>query len=352
MPSSRQHDQTVIRFGDRAVGDGAPCFVIAEIGANHNRDMDLARRMIDAAVGAGADCVKFQTFKADQHYSRLSPRVSSHPDIDIHTLIEQTEIDRDWLAPLKNHTEAQGAVFLSSIGDTEALALLEGLDVCGYKNTSFELTDLDLIGAMAATGKPLILSTGMADMDDIRRAVEVCRRAGNDQVILLQCTSLYPAPAHLSNLRAMAAMRDAFGLLTGYSDHTEGDQVPLAAVALGACVVEKHFTTDRSLPGPDHFFAMEPDGFRTMVSRLREVEAALGDGVKDGPRREERENFEIGRRSLHAAVDIPAGAVITTDMLCVKRPGLGIPPHRRGELVGRTARADIKADQWITWDAV
>lgn len=205
---------------------------------------------------------------------------------------------------------------------------------------------------MAKTGRPIILSTGMADWMDIQRAVDACRQVGNDKVVLLQCTSLYPAPAYLSNLRAMRVMRDAFCVLVGYSDHTEGDHICLASVAMGACMIEKHFTLDRRLSGPDHPFATEPGPLKQMMLRLREVEAAMGDGTKTGPRPEEREMFEKGRRSIHARRKIALGEVITSDMLITKRPGLGISPHLSDLIIGRVARVDIEEDQWITWDMI
>ena len=339
-------------IGGRPVGQGRPCFVIAEIGSNHNHDMDLARRLIDAAAAAGADAVKFQTFRAKDHYSKNTPGFAYLDGRDTYALIESLELDRAWQAPLQAHARERGVHFFSSPCDADAVAGLKALDVPAYKVASFDLPDLELIRLMAETGKPVILSTGMADMDDVRRGVEACRAAGNDRVALLQCTSLYPAPVGLSNLKAMAAMADAFDAVVGYSDHTEGDHVALAAVAMGASVVEKHFTLDRSLPGPDHPFAIEPAEFAAMMRRLREVEAALGDGAKTGPRDQECEMFEKGRRSLHARTDIAAGTVITDDMLCAKRPGYGIAPFRRAEVVGRTARVDVKADQWITWNMV
>tara|TARA_B100001179_G_C18398336_1_gene320568 strand:- start:22 stop:639 length:618 start_codon:yes stop_codon:yes gene_type:complete len=205
---------------------------------------------------------------------------------------------------------------------------------------------------MAQTGRPLILSTGLADWMDIQRAIDTCRDVGNRNLVLLQCTSLYPAPPHLSNLEAIKVMRDAFGVLTGYSDHTEGNHVCLASVALGACVIEKHLTLDRKLVGPDHPFSMEPTQFKEMMQRLRDVEAALGDGTKTGPRSEEREVFEQGRRSLHAKIRIPKGAVIKREMITAKRPGLGIPPYLLDLIIGRVARSDIEADQWITWTMI
>ena len=341
-----------IKIGGRPVGDGYPCLVIAEIGSNHNHEFDRAIAMIDAAVDAGADAVKFQTFRADEHYSRKTPGFKYLDDADTHALIKSLEIDRSWHRPLKEHAESRGVVFFSSPCDSEAIQELAALDTAAYKIASFDLPDLGLIKEMAEIGKPVLLSTGMADWGDIERAVAACRSVDNDQVVLLQCTSLYPAPESLSNLAAMAAMRERFGVIAGYSDHTLGDEVALASVALGSAVIEKHFTLDRSLPGPDHAFAIEPHELANMVERIRHVESALGDGDKSGPRPEEQDMFEKGRRSLHARVAISRGQKITDDMLVVKRPGLGIPPFEQDGVVGRTAKADIEEDQWITWDMI
>lgn len=339
-----------IQIGKRSVGDGASSFVVAEVGSNHNQDFDTARRLIDAAAEAGAAAVKFQTFRAAEHYSRKTPGFAYLDDRDTFSLIESLELNRDWHGPLKEHAEACGVEFFSSPCDADAVSELASLDVPAYKVASFDLPDTGLIEHMAKTGKPVILSTGMADMDDIRRGVEACRAVGNDQIVLLQCTSLYPAPAHLSNLRAMETMRHTFDCLVGYSDHTLGDHVTIAAVTRGACLIEKHFTLDRDQPGPDHPFAINPAELTEMVRRIRDVEAAIGDGVKDGPRSEEREMYEKGRRSLHARRNISAGERIAEDMLTVKRPGYGISPHEAKKVIGSIAKVDIKADQWITWD--
>lgn len=337
-------------IGGRTVGDAQPCFVIAEIGSNHNQDFDLARRLIDAAAQSGVDAVKFQTFRASSHYSKKAPSFDYLNNVDTHELIRSLELDRSWQADLKHHAEERGVAFFSSPCDSDAIAGLAALDVPAYKVGSFDLTDDGLITEMAAIGKPLILSTGMATWMDIQFAVDAARRAGNDQIILLQCTSLYPAPAHLSNLRAMASMHSVFGTLVGYSDHTMGDHIALAAVAMGACMIERHFTLDRTLPGPDHPFAIEPHEMTEMMRKIREIEAAFGDGFKNGPRQEELEMAEKGRRSLHARVPIAAGQSIGADMLVAKRPGLGIPPFLKSQVVGRIARTDIDADQWITWE--
>jgi sialic acid synthase SpsE len=341
-----------IFIGDVAVGDGQPCFIIAEIGSNHDNNLDQARKLIDEAAKAGVDAVKFQTFRAAEHYSRYTPGFEYLDSQNTFELIKSLEMDRSWHAVLKEHAEAQGVAFFTSPCDPDAVAELAALEAPAYKVASFDLPDVELIGQMARTGKPVILSTGMANREDIQRGVQACRSNGNEQVVLLQCTSLYPAPADLSNLRAMATMRADFDCLAGYSDHTEGDSVAVASVAMGACMIEKHFTLDSSLPGPDHTFAIEPQALAALVRKVRDVEAALGDGLKDGPRAAEREMFEKGRRSLHTKVDIAAGQVIETSMLTVKRPGLGISPAQQAEVVGRVAKMDIAADHWITWNMI
>jgi len=331
------------------VGTGQPCYVIAEIGSNHNQDFGLACEMILAAAEAGADAVKFQTFKASEHYSRRTPKFNYLKDLDPHDLIQSLELDRSWQVDLKKYAESQGVAFFSSPCDSEAIQGLATLDVPAYKVASFDLTDDRLVSEIAQQRKPVIISTGMATWMDIQLAVNACLKEGNKDIILLQCTSLYPAPASLANLAAMGSMRSAFGLHTGYSDHTEGDHFCLAAVAMGACVIEKHFTIDRKLPGPDHSFAMEPLEFKEMIDKIRQIEQGIGDGIKDGPREEEKEMAEKGRRSLHAAIAIAKGEVITPEMLVIKRPGLGVTPYLRNEVVGRKARVDIQADDWITW---
>lgn len=341
-----------VRIAERTVGAGHPAYVIAEVGSNHNGDFDVARRLIDTAAAAGVDAVKFQTFRASDHYSRRTPGFGYLDNTDTYSLIESLELDRSWHAPLKSHCEGAGVTFLSSPCDAEAIDELTTLGMAAFKVASFDLPDTGLVGHAARSGRPVILSTGMACWADIQAGVGACRAANNDQIVLLQCTSLYPAPAALSNLCAMHAMRRAFGTVVGYSDHTEGDHVALAAVAMGASVIEKHFTLDRTMDGPDHPFAIEPAELGAMMRRLREVESAIGDGRKEGPHAEEREMFEKGRRSLHARRAIASGQTITEEMLAVKRPGFGIAPSMRDIVVGRAARTDIEPDQWITWDMI
>lgn len=342
-----------IEIQGKKIGDGEPCFIIAEVGSNHNQDFSLALKLIDKAAEAGVDAVKFQTFKADAHVSKFAEMPSYLDGYDsIHDLIKSLELDRDWQKPLKEYAESKGLIFFSSPCDYQAVDQLEELNVPAHKIASFDLPDLDLVEYIARTQKPILMSTGLADWMEIQRAVDVCRAVGNNNILLFQCTSLYPAPAKLSNLSAMLTMKHAFNVVTGYSDHTMGDNIPVASVAMGASAIEKHFTLDRSMEGPDHAFAIEPEELKVMVAKIREVEAAIGTGVKSGPREEEMDMYHKVRRSLHAAKDIAEGEVITEDMLVSKRPGFGVPIYLKGILIGRSAKKAIPKDSWISWDLV
>jgi sialic acid synthase SpsE len=342
-----------LRIGPRWVGDGAPCFVIAEAGANHNRDLGMARELIAVAAEAGADAVKFQTYSAETLYSKRTPRftyLDGVSDKSTWDLIKSIELPRDWQPLLAEEARARGILFMSTPFDHRAVDELQALGVPAFKIASFEIVDLPLVRRAAATGKPLVISTGLADLEDVQDAVAACEAEGNRQVVLLQCASLYPAPPARVNLRAMATMRQAFGVPTGLSDHTLGIHVPVAAVALGAAVIEKHYTLSRSLPGPDHPFAIEPGELTAMVRQIRDVEQALGDGRKGAPHPDEVEMYQKARRSLIAARAIPRGTRIEADMLTIKRPGFGIKPKYASQVVGRTARVDIEEDAVITWD--
>ena len=338
------------------VGDGAPCFVVAEAGANHNRDFEVAKRLIDVAFEAGADAVKFQTYSADTLYSRKTPRFKYLKDMaeaDTHALLKSIELPRDWQRRLAEHARAKGIAFFSSPFDTVAVDELHEIGVPLFKIASFELVDLPLIEYTASKGRPVVLSTGMATMGEIEDALTACRKVGNDQVILLQCASLYPSPPELINLRAMETMRAAFGCPVGLSDHTLGIGVAIGAAARGAAMLEKHFTLDRKMTGPDHPFALEPGELRAMVVGIREVEQALGDGRKAGPSPAEAEEmYGLARRSLVAACRIPRGTPIQREMITVKRPGFGIKPALMHIVIGRPAKVDIDADDVITWEMV
>jgi N,N'-diacetyllegionaminate synthase len=342
-----------VRIGQRWVGDGEPCFVIAEAGANHNRDLAMGKQLIDVAADAGADAVKFQTYSAETLYSKKTPRFSyleGVSDKETWDLIKGIELPREWQGELAAHAARRGIPFLSSPFDHRAVDELDALEVPAYKIASFEIVDLSLIGYAAAKGRPMILSTGLASYEDIADALHACATAGNQDVVLLQCASLYPAPPARLNLRAMATLRQAFAVPVGLSDHSLGIHLASAAVALGASVVEKHFTLDRSLPGPDHPFAVEPAELKEMVRQIREVEAALGDGRKLGPAPEEEEMHRKARRSLIAARAIPKGTRVERSMIAIKRPGFGIRPKFIDLVVGRVAQVDIDEDAPLTWD--
>ncbi len=343
-----------IKINDSLVGYNRPAYIIAEAGSNHNQDFDVAKALIKSAAEAGADAIKFQTFRAKDHYSKHTPGFNYLKEQgyqqSTYELICSLEINRDWHALLIDYAKLMGITFISSPCDTDAVDQLVELNIEAFKVASFDLPDVCLIRHMAKYGKPMILSTGMADYADIKAAIQACYMEDNENIILLQCTSLYPAPAHLSNLAAMKTMHKAFDCLVGYSDHTLGIHVAVAAVALGACVIEKHFTLDRKLSGPDHSFAIEPDELSEMVHKIREVEAAIGDGIKDGPSEEESEMYIKGRRSLHIKRSVSAGEIITRDNICIKRPGYGILPRLLNKVIGMVVTKDIPEDHWICWE--
>jgi N,N'-diacetyllegionaminate synthase len=346
--------RSTFQIGARPVGGGSPAYVIAEAGANHNRDLEIAKQLIDVAAEAGADAVKFQTYKGSDLYSSKTPHFEYlKDDRSPAELLDALALPREWQPELADHARARGIAFFSAPFDNDAVDTLAAVGVPALKIASFELVDLPLIRYAAAVGVPMILSTGMATYGEIEDALGAVQETGNRQVALLRCASVYPAPAEIINLRAMATMREAFGVPVGLSDHTTGISVPAGAAALGANLVEKHFTLSRELEGPDHPFALEPDELRAMVAAIRDVEAALGTGRLEGPSEAEAgEMYRLARRSVVAAADIPAGTAITREMLTIKRPGYGVKPRDLDLLVGRSARVDIEFDDVITWEMV
>ena len=343
-------------IGGRAVGAGAPTYVIAEVGANHDRDLDKARALIDVAVAAGADAVKFQTYDGARIYCKRTPRFAYLAGVSDQTpaeLLEAIALPREWQPILAREAADRGIDFFSSPFDHEAVDELDALDVPVLKIASFEIGDLPLIRKAAGTGRPLLISTGMATLAEVEEALTTAREAGAGAVGLMQCTSVYPAPAGRANLAAMATMRRAFGVPVGLSDHTTGIAVPIAAAALGAAFVEKHVTLDRTSAGPDHPFALEPDELIAMVAGIRDAQAAIGTGRKEGPGPEESgEMYRLGRRSLILTRDLAAGTVLERDMLTVKRPGYGVPPRELERMLGRVLRRDAEEDDVLTWDMV
>lgn len=340
-----------IKIGDGLISEGEPCFMIAEAGSNHNGRLEQAKKLIDVAVAAKADAVKFQIYKAESLYSKRTPEFSYLKGQNVYELIKSIETPREWLKELAGYCEARNITFLATPFDFEAIDLLAKY-VPAFKIASFEIVDLELLQYAARKGKPMIISTGMANLCEIEEAISSIKSVGNNDIILLHCNSLYPTSVEAVNLKAMETMRTAFKVPIGFSDHTLGIHIPVAAVAMGACVIEKHFTLDRTLPGPDHSFALEPDELKEMVRGIREVEKAKGSGIKEKSALESDEMYVKARRSIHAKVNIPKETKITEDMLIVKRPGYGIKPKFIDMVMGRVAKKDIKEDEWITWDAV
>ncbi|MDP3938296.1 MAG: N-acetylneuraminate synthase family protein [Deltaproteobacteria bacterium] len=345
-----------VKAGPRTIGDGHPFFVIAEASSNHNRDMKTALGLIDAAAAASADAVKFQAFTADKIVARMREK---HPYIEkmfpesgsMHEVYKQMELPAEWLGDLKAYSEEKGLIFLCTPFDEEAVDDLEKLDLAAYKIASYELWHLPLIRHAAATGKPLLISTGMANLADIEPALEAAEAGGCKEVALFHCAASYPAAFTELNLRAIPAMKRAFGVPVGYSDHSNGITAAVVTAALGGNMIEKHFTLGRDMPGPDHPFSIEPDELKALVQGVRECEEALGSPVKHRLPSEEG-SFVMGRRSIFAATDIPAGALIREDMLAILRPGTGLEPRFLDRVVGRRAAVDIRSQDPLTWDKI
>ena len=332
------------------MGSNHPIYIIAEIGANHNRDLKIAKTLIDKAAEAGVNAVKFQTYKAENLYSKNAPKFSKD-EVNPFDLIKANELPREWHRELFTYALNKKLHFLSSPFDYEAVNDLDAVGVPAFKVASFELIDLGLLKHIAQKKKPILLSVGLATLGEIEEALHTIRSQGNNDIALLHCASLYPAPVETVNLNAIQTLSKAFQIPIGFSDHTLGIHIAVAAVAKGACIIEKHFTLDRTMKGPDHSFAIEPEELKQLVRNIRDVENAMGTGVKLRSSAEQ-EMYEKGRRSIIAAQDIKKGAKIERDWLIVKRPGYGIKPKYLEMVIGRTAKRDIKADEWITWDDI
>lgn len=341
----------VIKINNKFIGENNPCYIIAEAGSNHNGSLKQAKKLIDVAVEAKADAVKFQLYKAETLYSKYTPEFSYLKGKNPYELIKSIETPREWIKELVDHCKKNNIDFLASAFDFEAVDLLNKY-VSAFKTASVEIVDLELIKYTAEKGKPMIISTGMANLGEIEDVINAIKSIGIEKIILLHCNSLYPTPTEIVNLKAMETMKNAFKIPIGFSDHTLGIHIPIAAVAMGACVIEKHFTLDRTLPGPDHSFAIEPDELKEMVRFIRDVENAQGEGIKEKSELESEEMYIKARRSIHAKVDIPKGVKITRGMLIIKRPGYGIKPKFIDLVMGRETKKDIKEDEWITWDMI
>ncbi len=338
-----------IKVGNRVIGDGEPCFVIAEAGVNHNGDINLAKRLIDVAREARADAVKFQTFKAEEIVTKNAEKAryqkqTTGAEESQFEMIKRLELSEKDFRGLFTYAQKKGIMFLSSPFDRSSVDLLDRLGIPAFKIPSGEITNFPLLRYIATKERPIILSTGMSTLREVEEALKVIKEEGIDDIILLHCVTSYPAKIEDMNLRAMETLRAAFRLPAGLSDHSMGIIIPVAAVALGACVIEKHFTLDRNLPGPDHRASLEPEELRQMVKAIRDIEKAMGDGLKR-PTAEEEENKKVARRSIVARVDIPKGIIISEDMLDFKRPGTGLAPKYMTEIMGRKTKRDIKSGE-------
>ena len=327
--------------------------VIAEAGVNHNGDLYLAKKLVDAAAEAGADVVKFQTFQASllvtQHAEQATYQQKALGNTEGQlSMLQKLELNSTQHAELIDYCQQQGIEFLSTAFDRPSFEFLAALKLKRWKVPSGEITNLPYLRQIGREGQPVILSTGMANLGEIEAALDVLEQAGTSrsQITVLHCTTEYPAPPNEVNLRAMQAMAHSFGVAVGYSDHTDGIAVPIAAVAMGAIVIEKHLTLDRSMPGPDHKASLEPDQFSAMVSGIRTIEQALGDGIKR-PTPSEQANLPVVRKSLVAACPIHAGELFTEENLTAKRPGTGISPMNWDAWIGRKALRDFATDEQI-----
>lgn len=343
-----------IAIGSHMIGERYPCFVVAEAGVNHNGDLQMAKRLVDVAYNAGANAVKFQSFSAESLATMDAPKADYQKETTDNSeshfdMLKRLEMSPDMHSELYLYCQKLGILFLSSPFDEKNSDLLEELGVVAFKIPSGEITNLPFLEHVASKGKPMLVSTGMADISETALAVNSIYSAGNQDLILLHCVSNYPANADDINLHAMDTMSRAFRSPVGYSDHTLGLEVALASVALGANVLEKHFTLDKTLPGPDHRASLEPHELTSLIKGVRIIESALGDGRKL-PSNSEAETAVVARKSLVANSLISAGVVITEDLVSSKRPGTGLPPFMKKYVIGRTARTIIPKDQLITLD--
>ena len=325
-------------------------YIIAEAGVNHNGDINLAYQLVDAAKAAGVDCIKFQTFKSENLVSHTAQKAeyqkAATGDSSQQDMLKQLELSFGEFVSLKEYCDRKGICFLSTPFDFESIEFLNSIEMPFWKIPSGEVTNYPYLVALAKTGKPVVMSTGMCEMQEIEDAIAVLRENGASDIKLLHCNTEYPTPYEDVNLRAMKTLRDAFGVEVGYSDHTKGIEVPIAAVAMGASVIEKHFTLDRNMEGPDHKASLEPQELKQMVDSIRHIEAALGSGDKK-PSPSEKKNMAVARKSIVAAARIKAGDILTEENITVKRPGNGICPMRWKEVLGTRAVRDFEEDELI-----
>jgi N,N'-diacetyllegionaminate synthase len=326
-------------------------FIIAEAGVNHNGDIEIAKKMIDVAATFDVDAIKFQTFHADKVVIRTAEKSKYQMETtgvseSQFAMLKKLELSENQHRELIEHCQKKGITFLSTAFDPGSIELLESFNVPVHKIPSGEITNLPYLIKIAQTGKPVILSTGMSTLEEVRAAIEILKYNGSGEITVLHCNTEYPTPYTDVNLKVMLTMQRKLGVKVGYSDHTPGIEVPIAAVAMGASVIEKHFTLDKNMEGPDHKASLEPDEFAAMVRAIRNIEKALGTDEKK-PSSSEIKNMDIVRKSIVAARDITKGEIFTEDNITVKRPGNGISPMKWLEVLGTTSVKDFVEDELI-----
>jgi N,N'-diacetyllegionaminate synthase len=343
--------ETDILIDQKIIGSGSRVFVIAEIGINHNGSVSRAEKLIDAAAESGADAVKFQSFRADHLLIPSGDRYIQQKDggESAYQLLRRCELSWEDQAKLKRHADERGVLFLSTPFDEESADFLDSLGVPAFKIASADITHVPLLRHVASKGKPVLLSTGMSFLSEVADAIWNLRSAGAKEILLMHCVSSYPASPEHMNLRVLQTLQSYFELSVGLSDHSEGILLSLVAVALGAIVIEKHFTLDKNAPGPDQRASMDPEDLRMLIKNLRDVEASLGDGRKK-PSDVEEESRLFSRRSIVAAVDIRAHETIAGWMLTFKRPGSGIEPRHWEKIIGTTARRNLSKNTILQWE--
>lgn len=331
------------------------CFIIAEAGVNHNGNIEIAKKLIDIACDAKVDAVKFQTFKAENLVTKNAEKANYQKentgDGSQFEMLKKLELSYEEHLILKQYCESKEIMFISTPFDFESVDLLEKLQIPLYKISSGDLTNIPFLTYIAKLNKPMIISTGMASLGEVEKAVEVINRCGNNRIRLLHCTSNYPTVYEDVNLNAMVTLRNAFKLPVGYSDHTESIEIPIAAVAMGAEIIEKHFTLDKNMEGPDHKASLSPEELKNMVSSIRNIEKAFGNGIKVCNKNEENTK-KVARKSIVASKNIKNGETISYENIAFKRPGYGISPLFIDEIIGKNAVCDINVDEFITFSNV
>jgi N,N'-diacetyllegionaminate synthase len=345
----------IIRIGSREIGIGKPCFIIGEAGVNHNGQLNIAKKLVDAAVYAGVDAVKFQTFKSEgvtTRYAQIADYAKKNIRKNLKQLdmIKKYELSYEDFIVLKKYCDKKNIIFLSTPHSFDAIDFLEKI-VPAYKFGSGDITNIPTLKYAAKKGKPIILGTGMATMKEVKQAVNTIKSEGNNQIIALHCTTSYPCPLDEVNLNAMITMQEKLDCMIGYSDHTLGVMVPIMATTLGAVVIEKHFTLNRNLPGPDHKASLEPKELKKMVTEIRNAEKALGIYEKK-PTKSEEKLMKLVRKSIVAQEDIKKGSIIEKHMITFKRPGTGLPPTEINNIIGKKANRQILNDEIFKLDMV